>query len=71
MRMLGQTPSENDLLEMIEEVDADGEWVCDVTLSVCVCDVTLSVCVCATSRVIRWRRRIARGKQTVVDAVAS
>ena len=40
MRMLGQTPSENDLLEMIEEVDADGEWVCDVTLSVCVCDVT-------------------------------
>merc|ERR1739838_283383 len=24
MRMLGQTPSENDLLEMIEEVDADG-----------------------------------------------
>merc|ERR1739838_21075 len=29
MRMLGQTPSENDLLEMIEEVDADGSGTID------------------------------------------
>lgn len=31
MRMLGQTPTKEELDAIIEEVDEDGEWVCCAT----------------------------------------